>query len=137
MSEISINSSKLIYDKEKTKTCGVKCDPCDCRGCRNYFENIKANPKLCDFIKSFGLNPFRPDEVIYFSLEDNNSSPLFYEVYYGICGKIVGEEISFKEYGVDISFKKSVNLLTETSSDNFWLVINKNYPYVLKEERDI
>lgn len=137
MYEITINSSKLIYDKEKTKTYQSNFNPCNCQGCRNYFENIKANTKLCDFLKGFGLNPFRPDEVIYFSLDEQQDSLIFYEVYYGIYGKISGVEISFKEYGVNISFKRSVNILTETSSDYFWLVINKNYPYILKEERDI
>lgn len=138
MSEMIINSSKLIYDKEKTKDYEINsCDPCDCQGCRNYFLNIQSSTQLCDFLMEFGINPALPDEVIYFSLEDKKNSPISYDVYYGICGEILGEEVTLEKYDVTISFKKGVNILKETSGDYFWLVINKSYPYILKEERDI
>lgn len=138
MSEMIINSSKLIYDKKKTKNYEINsCDPCDCQGCRNYFFNIQSNTQLCDFLMKFGIDPYLPDEVIYFSLEDKKVSPISYEVYYGVCGEIVGEEAAFEKYSVKLSFKKSVNILKEANCDYFWLVINKNYPYILNEERDI
>ena len=54
---IEINSTKIIFDKNKTKEYRTDYNkPCDCQNCRNYYKIIENNTELLDFLEGFGID---------------------------------------------------------------------------------
>lgn len=138
MITMQLNSRTLAFDKEKTKIYQEKnCHCCDCQACRNYYKSIENNKLLKELLSSFGLSYLLPEEIIWFSLDDKEDSLIHYEAYYGVEGNFDGEEFSIEDCNVKIDFRKEVNLLQDIPMNYFWIVLNKNFPYILSQERDI
>ncbi len=138
MTTIEINSTKLVFDKEKTHKYQIKnCHPCDCQGCENYYKNIEQNHKLIEFLSVFGIDCFLPEEVVCFSLNNKRNSLIHYEANYGVDGQMDIDEFGFDDFDVKLTFKKGVNLSQEKTDNYFWIVIEKDFPYILKDKRDI
>ena len=68
---------------------------------------------------------------------NDRNSLIHHEGYYGVFGNIEGEDFDLEKYGVKISFAKDVSVPCDREGKFFWICINGDFPYVLKEERDL
>lgn len=136
LEKIEINSVSIIFDKEKTKGHRTEYNkPCDCQDCRNYYKHIQNNSELVEFLNIFGADYNNTDEVMSWELENKNDSLIHYESYYGVFGKIDGEDFNFEKFGVKISFSKGAPAPSDRSGDYFWICIEADLPYLLDEDR--
>lgn len=134
MSIIEIDSKKIFFDKTTTRAYQLeKSEICECQGCKNYYENLKNNCELIDFLSGFGIDCFSAEEVLYSSVDENY---IHYEVYYGVDGQMEWDEVVVEDFGVKISFKKSVNLLHDIPENFLWIVVDKDFQYILEEEEE-
>ena len=133
-----INSVKLTFDKEKTKEYRTDFNkPCDCQDCRNYYENIKNNRELIDFLIAFGVDYLRAEEIMPYDLGDERDSLIYYRAYYSVVGSLDSEFSTNKEpFSVSFEMQNNVNVGHEISEDYFFIVIDINLPFILDEERE-
>ena len=135
---IEINSVKIIFDKEKTKEYRTDFNkPCDCQDCRNYYKHIERNKELVEFLNSFGIDYYCTEEVFSWEWENNSNSLIHHEGYYGVFGKIEGNEVDFEKFGVKISFQKGVSVPCDRTGEYFWICIEGDFSYILDEEREL
>lgn len=135
MSIIEIDSTKIFFDRAKTQSYQLeKSQSCECQGCKNYYENLKNKHELINFLSAFGIDCFSAEEVLDSSAGD---TLIHYEVYYGIAGYMDRDEAVLRDFGVKLSFRKSVNLLHDIPENFLWIVVENDFPFVLNEERDI
>ena len=135
---IEINSIKIEFDKEKTKEYRTSFNkPCDCQDCRNYYEYIKNNSELVEFLSGFGIDYNCTEEVFSWDLGNDNDSLIHHEGYYGVFGSIEGEEFDYEKFGVKISFQKGASIPYDRTGDYFWICIEGDFPYILDEKRDL
>ena len=135
---IEINSVKIIFDKEKTKEHRtVMNNPCDCQDCRNYYKHIENNSKIVEFLSIFGIDYNCTQEVFSWDLENDNDSLIHHESYYGVFGKIEGEDFDFEKFGVKIIFQKGAFVPCDRTGEYFWICIEGDFPYILDEKRDL
>ena len=112
---IEINSVKIIFDKEKTKEHRTAMNnPCDCLDCRNYCKHVENNSELVEFLSGFGIDYNYTGEVFSWDLGNDKDSLIHHEGYYGVFGKIEGEEFDFEKFGVKIIFQKGASVLNCT-----------------------
>ena len=134
---IEINSVKITFDKEKTKEYRTDFNkPCDCQECRNYYKHVENNLELVEFLNRFGIDYNCTEEVFSWDL-GNDDSLIHHEGYYGVFGKIEGEEFDFGKFGVKITFQKGAFVPCDRIGEYFWICIEGDYPYILDEERDL
>ncbi|MDD6313168.1 MAG: hypothetical protein PUB08_06910 [Firmicutes bacterium] len=135
---IEINSIKLEFDKEKTKEYRTIFNmPCDCQNCRNYYEHVKNNFELVEYLSGFGIDFNCTEEVFSWNWGDDNDSLIHHEGYYGVFGRIEGEEFDFEKFGVKISFQKCASVPCDRTGEYFWICIEGDFPYILDEKRDL
>lgn len=135
---IEINSVKIIFDKEKTKEYRSDFNkPCDCQDCRNYYKNIQNNFELVEFLSGFGIDYNCTEEVFSWDLGNDNDALIHHEGYYGVFGKIEGNEFDFEKFGVKITFQKVASVPCDRAGEYFWICIEGEFPYILDEERDL
>ena len=135
---IEIKSEKITFDKEKTKAYRTDFNkPCDCQGCRNYYKNVGNNLELVAFLSEFGVDYNCTEEVFSWDLGNDKDSLIHHEGYYGVFGKIEGEEFEFEKFGVKITFQKGASVPCDRTGDFFWICIERDFPYILDEERDL
>ena len=67
----------------------------------------------------------------------NNNSLIHHEGYYGVFGKIEGEEFDFEKFGVKVTFQKGASVPCDRTGEYFWICIEGDLPYILEEERDL
>ena len=138
MQTIEINSVKIIFDKQKTKEYRTDFNkPCDCQGCRNYYKHIGNNTELVDFLSAFGIDYNCTEEVFSWDLENDEDSLIHHEGYYGVFGKIEGEEFDFEKFDVKIIFQKGATVPCDRTGEYFWICIEGDFPYILDEEREL
>ena len=138
LQSVEINSVKITFDKEKTKEYRTDFNkPCDCQNCRNYYKHIEENKKLVEFLSEFGIDYNCTEEVFSWDLGNDEDSLIHHEGYYGVFGKIEGEEFEFKKFGVKITFQKGASVPCDRTGDYFWICIEGDFPYILDEERDL
>ena len=136
---IEINSVKITFDKEKTKSnCTDFNMPCDCQDCRNYYKNIQNNKELLDFLDSFGIDFLRPEEICPYELGNAKDSLIKYNAYYSVIGHI-NKELSIKkeDYSVSFDISSNVNVGHEITDKFFFIVIDIDLPFVLDEKREL
>ena len=134
---IEINSVKITFDKEKTKEHRTDMnDPCECQDCRNYYKHIENNTELVEFLSGFGIDFNRTEEVFSWDLGNDNDSLIHHEGYYGVFGKIEGEEFDFEKFNVKITFQKGATVPCDRTGEYFWICIEGEFPYILDEERE-
>ena len=135
---IEINSAKITFDKEKTKTYRTKYNkPCDCQDCRNYYKNIENNIGLVNFLADFGVDYSRAEEIMPVDLGNEKESLINYSAYYCVVGSI-SKVISIKKEDFSVSFEVSsnINVGREIADDYFFIVVDIDLPYILDEERE-
>ncbi|MBQ8783726.1 MAG: hypothetical protein IJZ57_08150 [Clostridia bacterium] len=133
-----INSVRISFDKDKTKEYRTNYNnPCDCQDCRNYYKNIESNGALLEFLSDFGIDYKRTEEVFSWDLENNSNSLIHSEGYYGVFGKIEGDEFSIEKFGTKIIFAKGANVPSDRTGDYFWICVEADFPYILDEEREL
>lgn len=73
-------------DVEENKKYYLNNQLCDCLACKNYYSIIdKCCPKLVSFLRAFGIDATRPDELSW--LEENLSEQtVSYEAMYSVKG---------------------------------------------------
>lgn len=126
---IEINSVKIAFDKEKTKAYRTDYNiPCDCPNCKNYYKHISLNSELVKFLADFGIDYNFTEEV--FSLDVEIEEALFIHQigYYGVFGRIDGEDFDFEEFGVKISFSKGASSSCDSTGEYFWICIEGDFP---------
>ena len=62
---------------------------------------------------------------------------IHHEGYYGVFGKIEGEEFDFERFGVKITFQKGATVPCDRTGEYFWICIEGDFPYIVSEERDL
>ena len=135
---VEINSVKITFDKYKTKEYRTDFNkPCDCQNCRNYYKHIEENKKLVEFLSEFGIDYNCTEEVFSWDLGNDEDSLIHHEGYYGVFGKIEGEEFDFEKFGVKVTFQKGASVPCDRTGEYFWICIEGDLPYILEEERDL
>lgn len=135
---IEINSVKITFNKEKTKEYRTDFNkPCACQDSRNYYKHIESNSELVEFLSSFGIDYNCAEEVLSWDLENDNNSLIHHEGYYGVFGKIEGEELDFEKFGAKITFQKVSFVPCDRTGEYFWICVAGGFPYILNEERDL
>ena len=138
LQKIEINSVKIIFDKEKTKEHRTAMNnPCECQDCRNYYKHIERNKELVEFLNNFGIDYYCTEEVFSWDWENDNNSLIHHEGYYGVFGKIEGEEFEFEKFGVKITFQKGASVPCDRTGEYFRICIEGDFPYILDEEREL
>ena len=138
LQSVEINSVKITFDKEKTKEYRTDFNkPCDCQNCRNYYKHIEENKKLVEFLSEFGIDYNCTEEVFSWDLGNDEDSLIHHEGYYGVFGKIEGEEFDFEKFGVKVTFQKGASVPCDRTGEYFWICIEGDLPYILEEERDL
>ena len=135
---IEINSAKITFDKEKTKTYRTEYNkPCDCQDCRNYYKNIENNIGLVNFLADFGVDYSRAEEIMPVDLGNEKESLINYSAYYCVVGSI-SKEVSIKKEDFSVSFgvSSNINVGHEITDDYFFIVVDIDLPYILDEERE-
>jgi hypothetical protein len=134
---VEINSVRITFDKEKTKEYRTDFNkPCDCQECRNYYKHIENNLELTEFLSGFGIDYNCTEEVFSWNLRNDKDSLIHHEGYYGVFGKIEGEEFNFEKYGVKITFQKGASVSCDRTGEYFWICVEGVFPYILDEERE-
>ena len=135
---VEINSVKITFDKEKTKEYRTDFNkPCDCQDCRNYYRHIENNIELVEFLSGFGIDYNCTEEVFSWDLENHSDTLIHHEGYYGVFGKIEGDEFDFEKFDVKVTFKKGASVPCDRTGEFFWICIEGEFPYILDEERDL
>ena len=133
---IEINSIKITFDKEKTKAYRNRFNsPCDCQDCANYYKNIENNNELIEFLGAFGIDYQHSDEIFSWDLGEKNDSLIHYEGYYGVFGQINGDDFSYENFGVKITFSKGASVPHNRTGEYFWICVEVDYSYIIDEER--
>lgn len=130
-----INSVKVTFDKDKTKAYRTSYNkPCDCPDCINYYEHIKNNSELIEFLNGFGIDYNYTEDIFSWNLTNND---LFhYESYYGVFGRIEGEDFDFEKFGVKITFSKGAFVPSDRSGEYFWICVEADFSYILDVDRE-
>ncbi len=78
---------------------------CDCESCRNYYAQIKDKfPKLDAFLREFGVDISRPDEIFSVEMKDYID---YINVDYTVCGSIK----SMGQHEIDIHDNLSLSVI--------------------------
>lgn len=138
LQEIVINSTKLLFDAAATNGHRTEHNkPCDCQNCRNYYKIVEDNPELIAFLSDFGVDFYHTEEVMSWDLDNEQDGMIHHEAYYGVPGRLEGEEVVIQRFGVKIAFEKGAIVPTDLEGEHFWIRIEGDFPYVLEEERDL
>lgn len=134
---IKINSAQIKFDRERTKEHRTDFNkPCECLECRNYYKHIENNIELVEFLSGFGVDYNCTEEVFSWKIENNRASLIHHEAYYGIYGKIEGEELYFEKFGVKIAFVKNESFPHDRVGEYFWICIEGDFPYLHEGKRE-
>jgi len=135
---VELCSVEITFDKGKTKEYRTDFNkPCDCQECRNYYKHVGNNLELVAFLNEFGIDYNCTEEVFSWDLGNDEDSLIHHEGYYGVFGKIEGEEFEFEKFGVKITFQKGASVPCDRTGEYFWICIEGDFPYILDEERDL
>jgi hypothetical protein len=135
---VELSSVEITFDKGKTKEYRTDFNkPCDCQECRNYYKHVGNNLELVAFLNEFGIDYNCTEEVFSWDLGNDKDSLIHHEGYYGVFGKIEGEEFEFEKFGVKITFQKGATVPCDRTGEYFWICIEGDFPYILDEERDL
>ncbi len=135
---VELSSVEITFDKGKTKEYRTDFNkPCDCQECRNYYKHVGNNLELVAFLNEFGIDYNCTEEVFSWDLGNDKDSLIHHEGYYGVFGKIEGEEFEFEKFGVKITFQKGASVPCDRTGEYFWICIEGDFPYILDEERDL
>jgi hypothetical protein len=135
---VELSSVEITFDKGKTKEYRTDFNkPCDCQECRNYYKHVGNNLELVAFLNEFGIDYNCTEEVFSWDLGNDKDSLIHHEGYYGVFGKIEGEEFEFEKFGVKITFQKGASVPCDRTGEYFWICIEGDLPYILEEEREL
>lgn len=107
MHTLTLENTTIVFYREKSLNYKTENNsPCSCQDCRNYNVNIKNKPELISFLSGLGVDYNRPEEVLSYDIGENSDSSIHSTAYYGVFGKIDGDEVHIQKFGVSISFEK-------------------------------
>lgn len=88
-------------------------DHCECAYCKNFYEMLdQVYPRLCLFLRKFGINPAGPSELMPFE-------PTLMLARYRVYGKIT-------EWGKEELFSEGVPIIPEAGENgSFWLWVGE------------
>lgn len=137
MQTLTFENTTIVFDREKSLNYKTENNsPGSCQDCRNYNENIKNKPELISFLFGLGVDYNRPEEVFSYDIGEDVDSLINSTAYYGVFGKIQGDEVHIQKFGVSISFEKGAAVPNDREDEFFWVVVDGDFPYVLDEGRD-
>ena len=134
----TIKKNKYIFsvDIEKTQEYYKTHSLCNCVCCRNYYAQIKEQlPKLDAFLREFGIDVSRPDEIGSIEMEDYID---YLSADYTACGKVE----KFDKYEIEIHDNLLLSIIVndgfsspnEQTGDYFTIsVTGIRLPWVLDE----
>ena len=97
----------FAVDRDKTSRYYASYSRCECEGCKNFYRQIRGRfPKLEEFLREFGINISKPEEMLW--LDDD--AHVEYTPYYTVAGNI--EKIGSRRIcydGLDLKFYPSEN----------------------------
>ena len=129
---VEIKSAIITFNQEKTKEHRTNMNtPCDCQDCRNYYKHIGNNTELVKFVSGFGIDYTCTEEVFSWDVGNGSDSLIHHEGYYGVFGKIDGEEFDFEKFGVKITFQKSASVPCDRTGEYFWICIEGDELFLL------
>lgn len=138
LKEIKIGDTLLLVDAAATANYRTPYnEPCDCAACRNYFHAVESRKSLLSFLKKFGIDAGRPEEIAWWG-EDVASKTLEYHVWYSVCGEMKGADISRKLPDAMIEItrpgKEDVFPNTGRGDPYFWISFTVRLPWVSNED---
>ncbi len=105
---LELEGKKFELDIETNKEYYATHSLCDCFGCRNFYIQAKKKyPLLNDFLKKFGVDISKPDEISWGDLIEDELDYII--VHYTVSGKIVDTD----KYEVDIADTTFLSLVIE------------------------
>ncbi len=105
---LELEGKKFDLDIEKTKEYYKTLSLCDCVGCRNFYIQAKEKyPLLNNFLKKFGVDISKPDEISWGDVTDGELD--YIVVYYTVNGKILETD----KYEIDISDTTFLSVVVE------------------------
>ena len=135
---IQIEKEDYIFSVniEKTKEYYNTHSLCDCKCCRNFYEQIATVlPELKGFLSEFGVDISKPDEISSIELDDCID---YLSVDYTVCGEIINST----EYEIDIYDNLFINIVVgdgfvspNEQKDKYFTfsVMNIKLPWILDE----
>ncbi len=117
---IEIEKQRIEIDFEKTIKDYETRELCDCQPCQNFQAQINDTySKLTDFLKNFGIDIRKTDEIFFNDLSDGT---IAYPVYYTVFGKILENDVCtvniFDDHGVFVTLKNG-EPLNHGETDNY------------------
>ena len=89
------------------------------------------------FLNDFGIDYKCADDVFSWDWGNDKDSLIHHEGYYGVWGRIEGDDFEFEKYGVKMTFQKKASLPYDRPDECFWIRIEGDFPYLLEEEREL
>ncbi len=135
---LEIEGKKFNVDIEKTKEYYAMHSLCDCIGCRNFCEQIAYKYlQVNDFLKQFGVDISKPDELAWVDLSDDILD--YHFAAYTVRGSIFEQD----KYEIDIQDNTFVSIVAdnnhappnEQKSDDYFvlMVYGIQLPYIINE----
>ena len=107
---------------------------CNC-GCGEDLEEEKTC--TCSGDCNCGEDCNCTEEVFSWDLENHSDTLIHHEGYYGVFGKIEGDEFNFEKFDVKVTFQKGASVPCDRTGEYFWICIEGEFPYILDEERNL
>lgn len=136
MTTIQKDEYVFLVDIEKTEEYYKTHSLCECICCRNYYAQIKNKlPELAEFLKEFGVDISKPDEIMSVEMDDYID---YLNVDYTVCGNVK----SMGEYEIDIYDNLFLSIVitegfaspNEQTGEYFTISVTKiELPWVLDE----
>lgn len=136
MTTIQKDGYVFSVNVEKTQEYYKMHSICDCGCCRNYYAQIKNKlPKLNEFLRNFGVDISRPDEIM---SDEMDTYIDYFNVDYTVCGNIQSMgDYDIKIYDdllLSIAFTNGFSTPNEQAGEYFTIsVMQIKLPWVLDE----
>lgn len=135
--DIKLNA---VFDKAKTAEYYKNQQLCDCIGCRNFYVQIKSElPSLNDFLKDFGVDIEKPDEIEWLKNKHNIN---YIMAGYTVCGTLSENKenhIVIKDkQSIDVIIRNGVYSFPNLQKENYFEIIVSGFQlsYILSEPID-
>lgn len=85
ITEIKKDGYVFFVDRDKTSEYYASRSLCACDGCQNFYKQVKGLfPELESFLAEFGVDIAKPDELMWYDIDNH----IEYHTYYTVTGNI-------------------------------------------------